>query len=378
LPGFRLDVVKSRAFAHIIPAMTAKLRATLFTLAAALAGCTALETSRLPATRALTLEEGRALVASKLPPRLAERAGWATDIYATFATLQLEPSEENICAAIAVTEQESGFKVDPSVPNLGAIATREIERQRERAGIPSLVLQAALALPSSDGRSYASRIAEARTEKELNDAYEDFIDRVPMGRRFLEDRNPVRTAGPMQVSIAYARAHAEAKPYPYPVGRSIRDEVFTRRGGMYFGIAHLLDYPADYDSPIYRFADFNAGHYASRNAAFQRAVSQLTGVPLELDGDLLQATEAALRTLGKRLRLDDDDIQRDLKESKSAAFSRTRLYRRVFELADAGGTRAPRAVIPRITLKSAKITRSLTTEWFARRVDTRYRACLGR
>jgi hypothetical protein len=358
-------------------------------LAALLAACTSLEAPRAPPTRALTAQEGRALVAAKLPPKLADRGGWATDIYAAFATLQLAPTEENLCAAIAVTEQESGFKADPPVANLGRIATAEIERQRERAGIPSLVLQAALAVPSSDGRSYAARIEGARTEKELSDAYEDFIDRVPLGRRFLEDRNPVRTGGPMQVGIAYARAHAQARPYPYPVERSIRDEVFTRRGGMYFGIAHLLDYPAAYDSPLYRFADFNAGHYASRNAAFQRAVAQLTGVPLELDGDLLRyqdgrpaqeagATERAVRTLGRRIRMDDGDIRDDLEKAKGAGFEKTRLYRRVFELADAGGKPAPRAVIPRIALKSAKITRPLTTEWFARRVETRYRACLAR
>jgi hypothetical protein len=194
----------------------------------------------------------------------------------------------------------------------------------------------------------------------------------------------------MQVSIAYARAHAESKPYPYPVGRSLRDEVFTRRGGMYFGVAHLLDYPAAYESPVYRFADFNAGHYASRNAAFQRAVSQLSGVPLELDGDLLRYqegrpaaepghTELAARTLGSRLGLDERQIRDDLEEAKSLKFEKTRLYRRVMDLADrAAGAAAPRAVVPRIALKSVKFTRPLTTEWFAGRVDTRYRACLKR
>jgi hypothetical protein len=37
---------------------------------------------------------------------------------------------------------------------------------------------------------------------------------------------------------------------------------------------------------------------------------------------------------------------------------------------------APRALVPNIRLQSVKISRKLTTEWFARRVDDRYRRCL--
>jgi hypothetical protein len=291
---------------------------------------------------------------------------------------------------IAVTEQESGFQADPAVPGLAAIAWKEIDRQAERAGVPTLVARTALRLPSRTGQSYGERIDAARTEKQLSEIFEDFIDMVPLGRTLLASRNPVRTGGPMQVSVAFAETHATAKTYPYPIDEgSIRQEVFTRRGGMYFGIAHLLDYPASYDAPIYRFADFNAGHYASRNAAFQNAVSIASGIPLVLDGDLLRyddsaakgagSTELATRVLADRLGLGADAIRRDLERSKLRAFDETRLYGRVFALAErVEGRPLPRAVVPRIALHGPKITRSLSTEWFAERVDERRKRCLAR
>jgi len=341
-------------------------------------------------SRPVSADEGRAVVARLLPAHVKDRTGWAVDIYAALAVLDLPPTPDNVCAVVAVTDQESSFSVDPPVPGLAAIARKEIERQRLAAGIPRLVLDAALAVPSSNGTSYADRLAAVRTEHELSDLFDDFIGRVPLGKSFLADRNPVRTGGPMQVAIAFAEAHAEGRGYPYPVTGSVRDEVFTRRGGMYFGIAHLLDYPANYDRMIYRFADFNAGHYASRNAGFQNAVTQVGGVPLVLDGDLLRyaggrpladpgSTELAVRALGRRLDLGISDIRRDLEQGRTLAFERTKLYERVFSLADrAAGKPVPRAVIPKIDLKSPKITRPLTTEWFANRVDTRYRQCLSR
>jgi hypothetical protein len=334
--------------------------------------------------------EVRALISRVLPANVTNRAGWATDIYAAMTAMEIPQSVENMCAVVAVTDQESNFRVDPAVPGLAGIAWKEIDKQRERAGVPKLVLQAALLLTSPNGKSYSERLDNVKTEQQLSEIYEDFIGMVPMGRTFFADRNPVRTGGPMQVSVTFAEAHVAAKPYPYPVGGSIRHEVFTRRGGMYFGIAHLLDYPASYDSYIYRFADFNAGHYASRNSAFQSAVSQLSGIPLALDGDLLRYeqgqpakepgnTELATRVLAKRLEMSSSEIHRDLELGKTRDFENTRLYARVFALSDKlNGNPVPRAVLPRIQLQSPKITRKLTTDWFANRVDERYRNCLAR
>ena len=372
------------AAATLPSAMASALRrlASLALAAVALvAGC-ASEPTRPRAE--LRPEDVRARIASLLPATVADRPGWALDIYAAFSALAIEPSVERICAVLAVTEQESTYRADPTVPRLGQIAREEIDRRADRAGIPKLVVQAALQLRSADSRSYSERIDAARTEKELSDVFEDFIASVPLGQRFLAGFNPVRTGGPMQVSMEFAAKQVQARPYPYRMTGSLRDEVFTRRGGLYFGIAHLLDYPARYDQPIYRFADFNAGRYASRNAAFQQAVAAASGRTLELDGDLLRQdgsvgqTEAALRAIGERLDLGEGAIRRALELEGSPDLEQTRLYTRVFELAERGRRPLPRAVIPRIQLHSPKITRPLTTEWFAQRVDERHKRCLAR
>jgi hypothetical protein len=353
---------------------------------AAMTGCA----TQSDAPRALTADEGRALVGRVLPTGLADRAGWATDIYAAVSAMEIAPTPENLCAIVAITEQESGFRADPAIPGLSGIAWKEIEKQRERAGVPRLVLQAALALPSSNGKSYVTRLDEVKTEKQLSELFEDFTGMVPLAKNYFADRNPVRTGGPMQVSVAFAETHAALRPYPYPLTGTIRHEVFKRSGGMYFGIAHLLDYAAPYDAAVYRFADFNAGRYASRNAAFQSAVTQVSGIPLELDGDLLRydqgraaeepsATELGVRILARRLDMSAAEIRRDLELGRNWRFQETRLYTRLFALAErAGGQPLPRAVLPRIDLSSPKFTRKLTTDWFANRVDTRYRACLAR
>ncbi|MES2355545.1 MAG: DUF1615 domain-containing protein [Pseudomonadota bacterium] len=332
--------------------------------------------------------DSRALINKLLPANTTDRSGWAADIYAAFDALEIAPTPENICAVVAVTEQESTFRANPIVPSLATIAWKEIDKQAEHVGIPPLVVRTALLLPSPNGKSYSERIDSVKTEKELSEVFEDFIGMVPMGKRFFADRNPIRTGGPMQVSIAFAEAHAAANTYPYRDADSIRHEVFTRRGGMYFGIAHLLDYPASYDKHLYRFADFNAGHYASRNAAFQSAVSMVSGKQLQLDGDLIRygkdaengagKTELATRALAKQLDMSAADIRHHLEKSGTQAFERTRLYKRVFALADKhSGDTAPRAVVPRINLKSPKISRKLTTEWFARRVDERFKQCMS-
>jgi hypothetical protein len=333
-----------------------------------------------------TPEEVRAEIVRRMPPTVGDRAGWARDIQAALAAQSIPPSTEHICAVLAVVEQESTYREDPAVPGLARIARGEIDRRAASLHIPRLLVDAALQVHAPDGSTYAQHLAGVRTEQDLSALFEEMIDRVPLGRRLLGGLNPVHTAGPMQVGIGFAQAHARG--YPYPVTGSIRREVFTRRGGLYFGIRHLLGYPTHYTRMLYRFADFNAGWYASRNAAFQRAVGLAAGVALDRDGDLVRpgasldapgATEAALRTLGPSLGLDAAAIRHALATRDSLAFEDTALYRGVYALAEARahGPLA-RARVPDIALRSPKITRKLSTAWFADRVNARYARCLAR
>lgn len=330
--------------------------------------------------------EVRAQVERLMPTGVEDRAGWARDIQVAFTALDVSPSKSHLCAALAVIAQESTFHADPAVPGLANIARKEIYRRAASHHIPRFMVDAALRLHSPNGKSYGARLASVRTEGELSRIYEDLVGSVPLGRRLFDDANPVHTGGPMQVSVDFAEQYARHHTYPYPLDGTIRREVFTRRGGVYFGIAHLLAYPVSYNYMRYRFADYNAGFYASRNAAFQYAVSLASGTRLALDGDLVAydgdrmgATERAVRALGPRLGLSDRRIHRALEKGERLDFERTRLYRRVFELAEQdAGHALPRAMLPHIRLDSPKITRKLTTAWFAKRVDQRYRACLDK
>jgi hypothetical protein len=326
------------------------------------------------------------LIKSWLPNKALDKDGWAQDIYQAFNTQNIQINKENICAAIAVINQESSFQVEPKIPGLPQIVKKELNTRREKYHVPEWVLEKALKTTSPDGKTYAQRIKALQTENDINRFFDDITSELPLGKQLLEGHNPIHTGGPMQVSLKFAQDTVKESPYPFPIKKSLRDELFSRRGGVYFGVAHLLNYPAQYDQIKYRFADFNSGRYASRNAAFQSIVSKLSHQRLDLDGDLLSYKdgqpevsdlEKSLLKISTSLQMTDQEISRDLTLEKVKVFEETRLYKNIYRLARLKNINGPYAEIPSIKLHSPKITRKLTTAWFAERVGEHYQSCLA-
>ncbi|ECI2704906.1 DUF1615 family protein, partial [Salmonella enterica] len=221
-----------------------------FLAIAILAGCSS--QSGQPVNKGEKPVDVASVVRQKMPASVKDREAWAKDIATTFKSQGLAPTVENICSVLAVVQQESGYQADPVVSGLSKIAWQEIDRRAERLHIPLFLVHTALKINSPNGKSYSERLDTVKTEKQLSAIFDDFINMAPMGQTLFGSYNPVHTGGPMQVSIAFAEQHA--KGYPWKMAGTVRQEVFTRRGGLWFGTYHLLNYPANYSAPVFRFA----------------------------------------------------------------------------------------------------------------------------
>ncbi|GAC1365783.1 MAG: hypothetical protein NVSMB36_13550 [Escherichia coli] len=129
--------------------------------------------------------------------------------------------------------------------------------------------------------------------------------------------------------------------------------------------------------------DIVDGRWLAVGATYDGSL-KASGVKLALDGDLIRydskepgKTELATRKLAGKLGMSDSEIRRQLEKGDSFSFEETALYKKVYQLAEAKtGKSLPREMLPGIQLESPKITRNLTTAWFAKRVDERRARCM--
>jgi len=352
-----------------------------------------------------------AQIAALLPDQVRDGRGWSEAILNALVANELPADPTSACAIIAVIGQESSFQEDPVVPGLARLVRARIDRYKSKLGpLGDPLFERLLAGHApEDARSFEQRLDQVRTERDVDVLFRDLLAYyevhhpamftalrwagkiVDVGD--LAELNPITTAGSMQVSVRFAEQWARAHKGSTATSGSVRDALYTRAGGVYYGTARLLGFPVHYDQPLFRFADYNAGFYSSRNAAVQAQVSRLTKMPLALDGDLLayqkngdprdevSASSRAILRLTERFapRLSERDVRRDLLAEKTLGFEDTETYRAIKAAAQQRSGRPPEyATLPDVTLESPKLSRTLSTAWFARAVDRRYQACVAR
>lgn len=337
---------------------------------------------------------------------VVDAQGWALDLHDVMQQHGFPESKENICAAIAIIDQESGFVADPVVPGLGKLSEQALRDKFNKVPIGGGIALRWLENNPTPQASFLARIRNAKTERDLDLAYRSLVDyagkttsldkvlRLGLLNKLIEERNEIDTAGSMQVSVKFALSETKKRrwlPMTLDDVYGVRDYLYTRQGGMFHGVKQLLGYDTGYAQKVFRFADFNAGRYASRNAGFQKLVATLSGQSLALDGDLLSygkdgnplktvtATEKAVRAANAKhkLGLEDKTIRADLLKEKDLGFTSTRSYIALRDrFAATTKNPAPFAVIPDIKLNSPKLSRSFTTRRFAESVNKRYQACM--
>jgi hypothetical protein len=346
-------------------------------------------------------------VTRRIPEKVPDREGWAADVLAALEAQRRPADPETVCQVLAIIEQESGFQADPAVPGLPRLITRELERRVERLGplgAPALEELLAGKAPGAK-RTFGQRLEALKTERDLDLLFRDILahyrDRFPAPYKALdlfggvfgldpESFNPVTTVGSMQVSVRFAEERAAKERREL---EGVRDALYTRAGGVYYGTARLLDHEAAYAQPLFRFADYNAGVFSSRNAALQGQVAQLLDVALVPDGDLLaydkqgealdKDTKSLLAVLAFRAQyapeLSERRVRADVRLEKTAAFERTETWRAIKRAwARQEKKDPPYARLPEVTLKSPKLSGDRSTAWFAKSVEQRYRRCLER
>ena len=129
--------------------------------------------------------------------------------------------------------------------------------------------------------------------------------------------------------------------------------------------------------------------YSSRNAAFQKMLSELTKQPIDLDGDLLiyksgmartrSQAETAINSLAQQglLTLTPRQIHSDLLKEKRPDFVQTASYQAIANLYHTHIGKPPlTAVMPQVVIAGAKLKREYNTKWYADKVNQRYLTCL--
>jgi hypothetical protein len=289
---------------------------------------------------------------------------WIRDLNEVMFDLKTDCASDDFLLLVLTTIQmESNVHIDPPVgnANLEELYANRLKGFRQEHPLEA----AALNLSGLDEQLRAklrkdTRKAKVRTEADL-DRYvltdlRPWLLRTLQGDYHLTEGmaegivgravpDPVHTIGPMQVDVdkAYRNALKRGEKVPSVLAMKtwlLDPETALKRGlreGVYLLHLTFQNYLPRMDrdnAVLFSAADYNAGEFSSRNAAFQDRVAILTGKKLVLDGDLLLyrggvPDEARSKTEGGTLdllqsQMTPEQIRRDLLLEKEPGFLETR------------------------------------------------------
>jgi len=297
---------------------------------------------------------------------------WIHDLNEVMFELKTDCSSEDfLLLVLTAIQMESNVYIDPPVGNANLeqlYSNRLVGFQREHP-----LQAAALNLSGLDEQLRVKLRKDTRKGKVVTEADLDryvLTDLRPWLLRTLQDEyhlpegwaslivaeavpDPVRTLGPMQVDVAKAYRNAIKRGEKVASVQEMKEWLLNPETALKRGLkegVYLLDltfrvYSAEAErnkAVLWSGADYNAGEFSSRNAAFQQRLSVLTGSKLVLDGDLLMYrdgipdpersdTESAVEDL-LQSRMSAAQIRRDLLLEKEPAFAETRTAKAVCAL----------------------------------------------
>ncbi|ACD90542.1 MAG: DUF1615 family protein [Chlorobium limicola] len=314
---------------------------------------------------------------------------WAKAIQESLEELGQPVDKEHVSAVVAVISQVSGFSISQKNSRMATILRKKIE-SAESNEVLRFIIETRLDQKASNGRTFRENIDSIESELDFERWYDGFTSATitkPILLVLNKDASDlVTTIGSMQVSVKFAEEYPK-KPRNVGFG-SVRDMLYTCKGGVFYGTAYLLDFKHDYDDWKYVFADFNAGHYSSRNAGFQKMLAKLTHRTVAMDGDLMSyengniASSVTYATFigflkKKGVGFDENQVKKDFSKEKSHDFENTWSYKTIAKMHKERFGRTIYATLPDIPLKSEKFSsRNLSTKWFAQRVKSRFNHCM--
>lgn len=297
----------------------------------------------------------------------SEKARWTKEIVEQMSRANIPLNRQNIMIALATIDHESGFHETGILSAPEDILDREMKKFKEEnpkaygfieGQVPKFRAQALKFI--NDRRAYnlahtgkgiftemdgdlAIDYVMKSYEAEVPDAVKKIIPKEYL------NRYRTKTCGSMQLNVKKAIALAKEVDRETYTDREMRELLYTRKGGLYYGMlylkkiidAHTTHYGEEMSAEEvqYVFTDYNMGVFTTRNAAIQSNIKAL-GKDIAVDGDLLsydkegQAlkgsdTEKAIREV---LRdggedISDLEINYHLSMEKMIDFEGTRTYR---------------------------------------------------